>query len=153
MLMAVYCITRSSSPRYLLIEQTQLLRVKEAVEVAVKHFFGSALLCCLSAALGKVNCNISRPLSGLPLILSLVVLAPKIVCFYTSLCLKPASARWPPPSAPPASKASPLTPTRQPTLPWDTPGSPVGSDWGFDQNDFFHKQSNWLKCFIWFTNH
>lgn len=131
--------------------------VKETLKVINKVFWGTALvgssLLCLSPALGEVNGNISRPLSGLPLILSLAVLAPKIVCFYTSLWLKSVSVRWPPPSAPPGSEASPLTPTRQTALPWDTPGGQLAAIGVFDQNYFFHKQSNWLKCFIWFTNH
>lgn len=52
------------------------------------NVFWHGLLPCFSSAAGEANCNISRPLSGLPLILSLVVLASKIVCFYTSPRLK-----------------------------------------------------------------
>lgn len=51
-------------------------------------FFGIALvgslLLSLSLALGRVNCSISRPLNGLPLILSLVVLALKQTVFTLS---------------------------------------------------------------------
>lgn len=102
-----------------------LLGLKETLKDIEMCFGTSVLLLCLYWA--KQNCNISRPLSGLPLILSLVVLAPKIVCFYTSPCLKSGGERWPPPSAPPGSKASPLTPARQAALPWDTPGGQLAA--------------------------
>lgn len=83
-------------------------------------------------------------------ILLLVVLAPKEVCFYTFPCLKLEGERWAPPSAPPGSKTSPpLTPKRQAALPWHSAGSCLAAI-GVLISDFFHKQSDWSKCLIWF---
>lgn len=72
-------------------------RLRETLEVKRKRFLAqlrrTARRFASAPTSDRVNCNISRPLSGLPLILSLVVLAPKTVCFYTCRRLKPTSAR------------------------------------------------------------
>lgn len=102
---------------------------------------------------------VSRPLSGLPLIPSLVISDPKIVCFYTSLCVWSCRmcASWPPHTNPHLLLRPPqpllLPPARQAALTLRLARPPVGSNWGFDQNYFFHKQSNWLKSFMCFSNH
>lgn len=99
--------------------------------LALKEQWNNLNFCLYSFArayLSKLSCNIARPLCGLLLILSLVVLAPKTLCFYTSPCLYLASMCWPDPPRPPSPSAphplKPLffPPTRQTTLGGERPG-------------------------------
>lgn len=139
------------------------LRQRETLWIKHKHCVGRVqpTPCCFPScpALHQANRYVSRPLSGLPLIPSLVISAPKIVCFYTSLSVWSCRmcASWPPHTNPHLLLRPPqpllLPPTRQAALTLRLARPPVGSNWGFDQNYFFHKQSNWLKSFMCFSNH
>lgn len=106
-----------------------------------------------SSALHRTSCIISRSLSGLPLILSLVVFASEIVCFYTFPCLNSASMRWPPPICSSCLESLSSYPDTSDCITPRNTRRPVGNGRGFDQNYFFQKQSNWLKSFICFTDH
>lgn len=122
-------------------------RVKETIRGLYKCF-GPASAACIPQP-----CIISRPLSGLPLILSLVVFASEIVSFYTFPCLNSASMRWPPPICSSCLESLSSYPDTSDCITPRNTRRPVGNGRGFDQNYFFQKQSNWLKSFICFTDH
>lgn len=121
-------------------------RQRETLQVEHKR-------CSSCPASHRANRNTSRPLSGLPLIPSVAVSAPKILCFYTSPGVGSCRVRasWAPPQQPPLllppSAASPLTPGASACINAETRQASSWQQLGFRSELFLSQTVKLVKIF------